>query len=621
MPCHQLFILSVIAAGIFPDFVTPLTSLWDDMRIKHSWDTVPANWDTLGHPPAGTTIDLHVALKSHNESALIETLYEEQVARLVAPHPDVLELVNSWLEHHGVPTSSVSTSHGGGWLTLTGVPISQANELLGASYQLYRSTGTNDTTILRTVSYALPAVLHRHVQTIVPTTHFASMHTMRQRPQRHSVEAIADMTSRESVMVRSQSNDIVTPADLRWLYRTIAYVPRAKDQNLLGVAGFMNDYPSPADLKTFMSQCRVDAMDATFTTVPINGGVYNPKYPTPEASQNMQYAQAMAYPTPHFFYSTGGVVESTPGTNLPALGDSFTAWLDFMLSRQKVPPTISGSYGIKETITPPEYATALCILFIQLGLRGERARKRFRAQGPCCRYSGASVIFPSGNGGVGNVEDCVVDDGSGRVRFVPMFPASCPYVTSVGGTTGYPEVALSFSGGGFSNYFLRPDYQEIVVPIYLDQLGSKYEGLYNPAGRGIPDIAAQAHKLYNIENNNGFVSSGTSCAAPIVAGIISLHNDYLLSIGRSPLGFLNPWLYGVGIAGINDIIIGSNPGCGTDGFSAVFGWDPVTGLGTPDFLNLLASLDHHPTGTQTHTGTQNPTLDPTSLAKKHLEKH
>ncbi|KAH9025386.1 hypothetical protein EDB85DRAFT_1982937, partial [Lactarius pseudohatsudake] len=45
-------------------------------------------------------------------------------------------------------------------------------------------------------------------------------------------------------------------------------------------------------------------------------------------------------------------------------------------------------------------------------------------------------------------------------------------------------------------------------------------------------------------------------------------------------------LYHDGFAGLNDITSGSNPGCGTDGFSAIPGWDPVTGLGTPDFEML-----------------------------------
>ena len=51
--------------------------------------------------------------------------------------------------------------------------------------------------------------------------------------------------------------------------------------------------------------------------------------------------------------------------------------------------------------------------------------------------------------------------------------------------------------------------------------------------------------------------------------IILLLNDYLISKGKPPLGFLNPWLYGGGLGGPNDIITGSKPGCGTCGFSTI----------------------------------------------------
>jgi tripeptidyl-peptidase-1 len=60
-----------------------------------------------------------------------------------------------------------------------------------------------------------------------------------------------------------------------------------------------------------------------------------------------------------------------------------------------------------------------------------------------------------------------------------------------------------------------------------------------------------------------------------VVGIISLINDFLISHDKPPLGFLNLWLYDDGLEGINDIISGSNPGCNTNGFSAIAGWDPV----------------------------------------------
>lgn len=46
------------------------------MAVKHRWNTVPSNWERLSQPPADTTIDLYVALKPHNENALIDALYE-----------------------------------------------------------------------------------------------------------------------------------------------------------------------------------------------------------------------------------------------------------------------------------------------------------------------------------------------------------------------------------------------------------------------------------------------------------------------------------------------------------------------------------------------------------------
>ena len=59
------------------------------------------------------------------------------------------------------------------------------------------------------------------------------------------------------------------------------------------------------------------------------------------------------------------------------------------------------------------------------------------------------------------------------------------------------------------------------------------------------------------------------------AGVFSLLNDYLISQGKAPLGFLNPLIYSTTSSPFNDITSGSNPGCGTQGFSAVHGWDPV----------------------------------------------
>ena len=56
-------------------FVTPIVH-WDDMQVKHTWHTVPADWESLGDPSAGTTIDIDIALKPDRESAVIDALSE-----------------------------------------------------------------------------------------------------------------------------------------------------------------------------------------------------------------------------------------------------------------------------------------------------------------------------------------------------------------------------------------------------------------------------------------------------------------------------------------------------------------------------------------------------------------
>ncbi len=77
----------------------------------------------------------------------------------------------------------------------------------------------------------------------------------------------------------------------------------------------------------------------------------------------------------------------------------------------------------------------------------------------------------------------------------------------------------------------------------------------------------------------------------VVAGIISLLNDWRISTGQEPLGFLNLWLYGrcYESHALNDITRGSNPGCGTPGFSAIAGWDPVSS--TRLVTSSLSKLD------------------------------
>ena len=107
---------------------------------------------------------------------------------------------------------------------------------------------------------------------------------------------------------------------------------------------------------------------------------------------------------------------------------------------------------------------------------------------------------------------CLTNDGTKRTMFVPSFPATCPFVTTVGETQGIShETAMQESSGGFSAYFSRPQYQrsscKIFTPsyhrhtnavlvdhsveAYLNTWGSKYSTYFEKWGRAFPDLSSQ----------------------------------------------------------------------------------------------------------------------------------
>lgn len=163
-------------------------------------------------------------------------------------------------------------------------------------------------------------------------------------------------------------------------------------------------------------------------------------------------------------------------------------------------------------------------------------------------------MFSAGDEGVGPDGFCYSNNGLGTYEFIPNFPADCPYVTTVGATKNYPEVAAYdprfsppfTSGAGFSNYFAQPQYQSKVVDAYIASLNGEYDCLYNKSGRAYPDIAALGQIFSVVWNGSIIQVDGTSCAAPTAAGVLTLVNDALIADGRPPLGFLNPWLYAYG---------------------------------------------------------------------------
>ncbi|KAG8713176.1 hypothetical protein FRC09_019001 [Ceratobasidium sp. 395] len=490
-------------------------------------------------------------------------LSKDQVDELVAPRSDTVKSVEGWLNAHGVKVTARSTA--GDWLHVT-VPVARAEQMLNTRYNVYRHTSGSH--IVRAESYALPRSLDSHVDLVQPTTFFGKIHE-RELEKRASTAFIMPSTGKEddaaaaapkeAAAVPSSCSSTITPACLRALY----------NKNVLGITGYLGQYASTSDLASFYSKYQTASSGKTFTVELVNGGKNTQSSPGVEA--NLDYGGAVSYGTPNIFYSTGGSPPYIPDSNTPTnTNEPYLDWVNYILNKTTVPYTITTSYGDDEQTVPLDYATRVCNAFATLGARG------------------VSILFSSGDFGVGG-GSCKTNDGTNKVRFQPTFPASCPYVTAVGGTYKVaPEVGVSFSQGGFSNYFARPSWQSTAVSSFLSSLGTTYSGLYNATGRAFPDVAAQGQGFQVVVSGRTTSVGGTSASAPTFAGVVALLNDYRISKGKSSLGWLNPWLYANATGALNDITSGSNPGCGTNGFTARAGWDPVTGLGTPDFVKLQA---------------------------------
>lgn len=250
-----------------------------------------------------------------------------------------------------------------------------------------------------------------------------------------------------------------------------------------------------------------------------------------------------------------------------------------------------------------------------------------------------TVFGSSGDGGTANVIKTPVKSPT-LIPFPSVeWPASDPLVTGVGGTNlctnpdvgsltpaatapvNQPaacrnnptqrETAWVGAGGGFSHVFGKPAFQN-TLPAGSTAIGTM---------RGVPDIALQAAPrtgmLVYITNpgysgllcppvtagipcsTGWYVVGGTSSSSPQWAGLIAVANqmNQAKHPGSPNLGYINPALYQIASNPTKyskdffDVTVGNNQ---TDpsvpGYSASPGWDPVTGLGTPNAANLLCDL-------------------------------
>jgi len=145
------------------------------------------------------------------------------------------------------------------------------------------------------------------------------------------------------------------------------------------------------------------------------------------------------------------------------------------------------------------------------------------------------------------------------------------------------------TGGGVSQNYAIPTWQ-LGINSFLTNGGSTM-------ARNIPDVALTAANIF-ITYGNGLSTSvtGTSCAAPLWAGLLALVNQQETASGRALAGFINPAIYEIANESVYssaffDITTGSNAWPGSpNAYYAVPGYDLCTGLGTPKGTNLINVL-------------------------------
>ena len=260
--------------------------------------------------------------------------------------------------------------------------------------------------------------------------------------------------------------------------------------------------------------------------------------------------------------------------------------------------------------------------------------------------NGVTVLGSSGDGGTANALKSPVSQGGSLIPFpTVVWPASDPLVTGVGGTylctnptadtndprttvikpgigakcgsstfnaAGAAEVAWTFSGGGFSHVFARPDYQAGGLPAGSTPIPA--------SARGVPDIGLQASSATgalvflslppdgndsNINQTGWYDIGGTSLSCPQWAGLVAIADQINKEkYGETGLGLINPALYKLASnpakysADFFDVAHTAVAGVANDnqgdpsvpGYPATNGWDPITGLGTPNAATLIPDL-------------------------------
>lgn len=582
--------------------IIPSTMGKDDMKVTSELPGFDSElYSSLGRAPADSNYTLALVLKPRALEALEQRFWQisdpthadygrhltkEQADELAMPQSRALELMSKWAARfqHTRPPSFVSASNTYKIHTTVG----QVEEALSTELHEYAHVKHRSRRILRAQSsISLPRVLLPFLSYVNINAHPLHLRALgRTSPSYQPVGAQAlgggtlDLLRKtyaipDDLVVTNASNSQCTPA-------------------------FYDEAWDPRDLAKFF-----DAFlprDEPPRVIQKGSRENIPKKASSEASLDVQYLTGIGRNATTYMWSMNG---SNPFSKED---EPFVEFAETILAMESPPFVVSISYSDDEEHifnVSDHYARSLDTLLMKMGLRG------------------ISVLVASGDDGVSGLRPEFAHIPHDRVceQSGPQWPSSSPYITTVGATmllipqdvpkpffyTDEEVVcsgelgAIITSGGGFSNVYPRPKYQDQVVSQYLEHSRhSTKPGFFNHTGRAYPDIAALG-AAYMVFMKGSLTSvSGTSASTPAIAGMVTLWNDMRLNSGKTPLGFLNPLLYYIAAKhpmAFHDVVTGNNGGTKItkvtcfDSFGAAPGWDAVSGVGTPNFTAIAKIIN------------------------------
>jgi subtilase family serine protease len=595
-------------AGAWVVTVQPAAAAAPRLERVGTVPRLPVHARVLSAPPSRTKLHITVALAPRDPAALaayarsVSTPGSVAYRRFLTPRqfasrfgatPAAIAAVEQSLSAaglHGQPASA------NGLAIRATAPAAAVSDAFHTSFTRVRVAGR--TAIVNDSAPLLDRQVARLVQSVIGLDGLAAPRPLFVRPGALSAANVPHATPHVVTGGPQPCPEATTAASANSSY-TIDQIASAYDFSSLYKAGdegqgqtialYELEPNDPSDIAAYQA---CFGTSASVRYIPVDGGAGSGTG-SGEAALDIETAIGLAPKASFLVYQAPNSNSSGPGAG-PY--DLFSE----IISEDKA-QVISASWGQCEALEGSADANAEQALFEEAAVQGQ--------------------TFVSASGDQGS-EDCFGGQAGGGSELAVDDPASQPYVTSVGGTklsSLGPRPAESTwndgcvagllcgtgaSGGGISSLWPMPPYQLDAAP-FLQLLANPCA---RPSGhcREVPDVAADGDPAtgYTIYWNGSGTTSGptkwqsiggTSAGAPTWAALIALANASSECRGV-PLGFANPVLYGAAsgayASDFNDVTSGDNDYTGTNPgkFTAGAGYDPTTGLGTPNAAPLVQSI-------------------------------